>query len=99
MKMFFEVRADDAKLGLECGDVLIVDPGGPDPVMVIRQRAYNVGYLLGLLADDLIAPITDCRTASSAMALIDRAVGAGDALPVPPSPPRGLARHHLRRLK
>ena len=73
------------------GDFIVVQPGGAEPVKLIRRLPPNYGALLGALEDGVLESVTlEAGVAADLLALLDAATPPDPVFPspVPPRQPR-----------
>lgn len=90
-------------LGLQPGDILIVEPGAPEPVVLYRALPPNFGAVLGILQEEAGEPLSpelsfaELAAVVGQSALFRPAPGGDGAAPVRRAP--FAPRPRMRRLK
>lgn len=90
-------------LGLAAGDVIIVEPGAPEPLVLYRALPPNFGAVLGVLEEGAGEPLSPELSLEELAAVVGqsslyRPVPGGGARPRARVSPTGR-RRHLWRVK
>ncbi len=99
--MTMTITKDFPFLGLRAGDVVIVEPGAPTPLVLYRALPPNFGAVLGILEEGAGEPLNPDLSVSEIAAVVGQSalyhLGPAARGASPGHPAR--AARHLTRLK